>query len=526
MTILGTNPAQPDLLLWADGVADGVILGVQPRSLPAGVQATVQLRLPEGVDLVSSWAGAPESNPGRLNNGVVEWTGVVGPYFCRIRLDEYTTLSTAAEARWDGGNLESGALPLAGLVRETGLRKTLLPNGLTVLTKERPDSTTVAVTVAVRAGSRDEDDVTSGGSHWLEHAHFLGTSRRPDNQAVFGAVEAVGGDMNATTGWEITDYFVSAPADQFDLVLDVLSDMLLESVFPEEAFERERKVVFEELNRRQNTPGALAGDLFYSTLLQHHPAHRLIGGTIDSVRNIPLATILDYRRQRYVAGNMVISAVGRIQHAAATAKIEAAFSAVPPGDWIDRAIATEPPLSERREARVELGDKQVQLLLGGLAPSASSPDREAFLIIDAILDHPGRRLAAEIRDKRGLANSAGASYFSLTDVGAWSVGAVTQPEHLDEVIALLLEQLRRIRDEPVQQQEIADAVRSVRGSRQIGEERNMGQARRLARDSALGLLEPVDAWLDRLETITPADVQRVAQAYLDLEHYTLVVVTF
>jgi zinc protease len=103
---------------------------------------------------------------------------------------------------------------------------------------------------------------------------------------------------------------------------------------------------------------------------------------------------------------------------------------------------------------------------------------------------------------------------------------VTTPEKLEEVKALILAELRRIRDEPVTQQEIDDAVRSIRGSRQIGEERNLGQARRLARDAALGLLEPVERWLERLDRVTAEDVQRVARTYLDLDHLTTVVVTF
>ncbi len=120
----------------------------------------------------------------------------------------------------------------------------------------------------------------------------------------------------------------------------------------------------------------------------------------------------------------------------------------------------------------------------------------------------------------------GASYFGLTDTGAWAASAVTTPDKVDEVKALILAELCRVRDEPVSQREIDDAVRSIRGSRQISEERNLGQARRLARDAALGLLEPWELWLARLDRVTPEDVQRVARAYLDLDHLTTVVVTF
>ncbi|MCS7001316.1 MAG: insulinase family protein, partial [Dehalococcoidia bacterium] len=369
-------------------------------------------------------------------------------------------------------------------------------------------------------------DRTSGGSHWLEHAHFLGTPRRPNNQAVFGDIAAVGGDINATTGWELTDYYIAVPVEHFDTALDVLADMLLDSQFPVEAFNRERRVVFEELNRRANTPSTLASDLFYSNVFQVHPARRLIGGTIDSVRNIPLDVILDYRAQRYVAGNMTIGVAGAVDHDTAVAKVDRAFQRLPAGPWIDRPVVFEPPAREPRALTVSLGDKQVVLIMGNLAPAITHPDREAFYVLDSILDTTGRRLATEIRDKRGLATSVGASYYGLTDIGAWAVSAITRPEHLDEVLAILRRELQRLRDEEPTEDEVADAVRSIRGSQRLREERNLSQARSLARETALGILEPTAEWLARLDTVTPADVRRVAQRYLNLDTTTLVTVSF
>ncbi|MFN8532003.1 MAG: pitrilysin family protein [Dehalococcoidia bacterium] len=518
----------PSIVLWARGIPGGVEVVADPRDLPNGPH-TVRISLPLGAAVRETWAGEPGRNPGAVNEGLVEWSGELsGPFGYRVTLPPGPVCVHAALVAWgpDGAIAATGDLPVAGLVSESAERATLLPNGLLVLSKERLDSNTVAVVVAVRAGSRDEDDTTSGGSHWLEHAHFLGTPRRPNNQAVFGAVEAVGGEMNATTSWELTDYFTSVPADQFPLALDVLADMLLESTFPVDAFDRERKVVFEELNRRQNTPGALIGDQFYSNVFQVHPARRLIGGTIESVQNIPLETILSYREQRYVAGNMTIGVAGRISHDEAVSAVERAFARIPGGDWIDRPAVAEPAPDSPRDVQVSLGEKQAHLMLGGIAPSATNEDREAFIVLDGVLDHPGRRLATEIRDKRGLATSVGSSYFGLTDVGAWSVSAVTTPDKLEEVKAVVLEQLRRVRDEPVSDQEIHASVRSIRGSRHIGEERNLGQARRLARDAALGLLEPWEVWMERLDEVTAEDVQRVARTYLDLDALTTVVVTF
>lgn len=509
-------------ILWAEGIEGGVRFGtIEHRE--ASTDSAVSLVLPDplAIALTSKDIDVRES----IGETVVDWpAGNAGTVDVHVpRANVAGTMVT-----WAFGDSSRDAVdfPLDGLPGEVGLRKSLLPNGLTVLTKERPDSESVGIAIAVRAGSRDENDQTSGGSHWLEHAHFLGTTRRPSNQAVFGAIEAVGGDLNATTSWELTDYIYAVPADQLHLALDVAADMLLQSTFPEEAFDRERKVVFEELNRRANSPGTLATDTFYSTVFRTHPARRLIGGTKESVRDIPLRTILDYRTERYVAGNMTAAIVGNTKHDVAVLAMSKAFAKLPTGGWINREFETEAFPTERRDIRLSLGEKQAHILIGGVAPGIASEDLEAYVVLDSILDRTGRRLATEIRDKRGLAISVGSDYFGLVDAAAWAVSALTSVENLDQVQTLMLEELRKIRDELVERSDIEDAVRSIRGRKFISDEMNLGQARRLARDAALEQLEPTDLSMERFDAVTPEDVQRAARKYLDLENYTKVVVTF
>lgn len=238
--------------------------------------------------------------------------------------------------KWSGRSPGPGGHPppvlrLNGLWGAGGLRRTVLPTELTVFTRERPETPTVSLMMAVRAGTWDEDDVTSGGSHWLEHAFFLGTPTRPSNRAIFGAIQNVGGQINASTSFEWTNYFNTVPAEEFDLALDVLSDQLLNSTFRPEAFDRERQVVFEELKRRNDTPGTLAWDEFYRLVFQVSPLRRDPGGTIESVQTIPIETILAHKDKHYVAANMAVAAVGNVTHDEAVAKIERAFTALPAG---------------------------------------------------------------------------------------------------------------------------------------------------------------------------------------------------
>ena len=165
------------------------------------------------------------------------------------------TLSTP-----DDVEVVSYPLRLNGLWGERGLRRTILPTGLTVFTVQRPDSETVSMRVGVRAGSRDEDEVTSGGSHWLEHGHFLGTTHRSAARIDEEAAGA-GAHSNASTGWEATDFWYVVPLNRFAQALDLLSDQMVNSNFPQQEFDREKPVVFEELKMRDDTPSTRRADV-------------------------------------------------------------------------------------------------------------------------------------------------------------------------------------------------------------------------------------------------------------------------
>jgi hypothetical protein len=275
----------------------------------------VELRsqVPAATRVSDSWQGGPERNPATVSGRsdapqMVRWSGIairqgerLAPFSFRVTpapgADGATVfrdvvLQPSVGKAPTSVQVVLPQLPLIGLWGEDGLRRTVLPAGLTVITRERPDTDTVALRLAVRAGSRDEDDATSGGSHWLEHAHFLGTARRPSNQALFAPVQNTGGQMNASTSFEWTNYYNTVPAEEFDLALDVLADQLLNSTFPRAAFDRERQVVVEEVKRAYDDPASRATREFLKLVFQVSPVRREVLGTPESVGSIPIETIL------------------------------------------------------------------------------------------------------------------------------------------------------------------------------------------------------------------------------------------
>lgn len=498
---------------------------------------TLRAPIPGNVEVIDSWVMEPGTLPADATGGELIWTvpmleagEVLGPFAYRV----------APQADQDGAVIFRGAtvtpqvatptgvdlvvypLRLNGLWGERGLRRTVLPTGLTIFTVQRPDSQTVAMRVGVRAGSRDEDDVTSGGSHWLEHGHFLGTVRRPgsridDESAIAGA------QSNASTGWEATDYWYVFPANRFAQALDLLSDQMLNSTFLQEAFDNERPVVFEELKMRNDSPSIRAFDEFINAVFQVSPLRRHPAGTIESVTSIPIPTILDYRAQHYTAENMTIAVSGGIQHDEAVAEIEQAFADLPQGPRWERPPVAEPVQTSRRVIEVGSGSRTAEIRLGWPTPGDDNDDSAAIFVLDDILGDTGRRLTEEIRDRRALASAVGATYLDFADAGAYMLAASTRPDLVDQVIDLLLEQIRRVRDGDVSAEDIRVSLRAMAGRRALEQETNRAQTGRAVLEVS-GELDSYDEYLARLSQVTPDDIQRVARTYFDLQNFTLVVV--
>jgi predicted Zn-dependent peptidase len=417
-----------------------------------------------------------------------------------------------------------GSEPSAGQERVDDVRRAVLPNGMVVLTKERADPDTVAISVAVRAGSRDEDDVTNGAAHFMEHMFFQGTPSRPSALDVDWPIASRGGRLNATTGWETIQFDAVVRAADFPVAVDVLADMLTNSTFEPAAVEKERRVVLQEFNARMNTPRTRGTDQFFQALLADHPARHLPGGSQETVLTISRDTLLAFRERWFVANNMVVAVVGNVPHEAAVATLAPAFRDLPVVSLPERLPVATAAMAEPIGIRVGAGTHQAQVLVGVRAPSLADPDRPALAVLDAVVDGAGRRLFTEIRDRRGLAYSVGSGIVSLSDTGVWYATAGVDPENVELVTELIVEEMRRLRDEPLTPAELDEAKSYLEGRAMLALEANLGQARRYASQEALGVREPIGEYVARVRAVTANDVQRVARRYLDLTNYVRLVV--
>ena len=520
----------------------GLVIQVALENRTGQEVADIRLRapLPPRTRLADSWQGQPGQNRGTPDGAAIAWSGFAlrqgeraGPFLYRVVPESgadgsriFRDAAVQPEVTWArpaAGKADPPSLRLNGLWGEVGLRRTVLPTGLTVFTRERPDTASVALEVAVRAGSRDEDDTTWGGSHWLEHAHFLGTRRRSGLEEISGTIGNVGGDINANTGHERTVYYDTVPAEQFDLALDVLSDLLLNSTFPRAAFDRERRVVFEELKRNADSPPSRASEEFFRLVFQVSPLRRDPSGNIETVATIPIQTILAHRERLYVSGNMAVAAIGNLRHDEAVAKIEQAFATVPRGPRTPRPRTPEPVQTQPRRLEIGEGTSVAEVRLGWPVPGDDNEDSVALDILSDILGTTGRRLTEEIRERRALASSIDVGNATFSDAGAFLVEATTPPANVEQVIDLALAEIRRVRDGGVSQQDVDVSRRAFAGQRALSEELNIAQMSK-ADIEVWTTLDSYDEFLARMARVTPADVQRVARTYLDPANFTLVIV--
>ncbi|MGE3270535.1 MAG: M16 family metallopeptidase [Chloroflexota bacterium] len=396
-----------------------------------------------------------------------------------------------------------------------------LPNGMAVLTRERPYADVTAISISVKGGSRNEHDDTVGAAHFMEHMFFQGTPRRPTLDTVFGPISARGGWLNAYTSFENINFQAVVKNEDFQLALDTLADILVNSLFAEDRIDKERQVVLEELIRGKNEPRRYASELFFKHVFGDHPCHNLPIGSRETLANSDRKVLMAFRNANFIASNMYTAVVGDQAHGDVAQRVAEAFRDMPTGP---KPVFETAPVPPARSLQVEetTPGTQAHLVLGLPAPGADHDDTYALDVMSATLGEVGRRLVSEIRDRRGLAPGVGSSYFGLSDVGAWLATVSTSPDNIAQVRDLILAEVRRIRNEPLSSSELEDAKTYIEGRAVLGLQTSIAFAQYLADREAIGVEPPLAEYLRRVSSVTVEDVQRVGQSYLDPDAMTQV----
>jgi predicted Zn-dependent peptidase len=401
--------------------------------------------------------------------------------------------------------------PLGGTIR-----RTVLPNGLRVITEAVPAMRSVSFGIWVAVGSRDESAPLAGVSHFLEHLLFKGTRRRGALE-ISAAIEAVGGETNAFTTKEYTCYYARVLDTDLPLAIDVMCDLVVDSVLAPSDVETERGVILEEIAMHDDEPGEEVHDLFAQTLYGDHPLGRLISGTVDTISAMTRRQIMSFYQRRYVPEAMVVAAAGNLEHQAVVRLVREAFAArKTPAVPLPRRGVGARSTPRPRPGRLTVRDKdteQAHLVLGGAAYARNDPRRFALGVLNnAVGGGMSSRLFQEIRERRGLAYSVYSYTNQYADTGMYGVYAGCAPGKADEVLALIREELARVAEHGITDEEIARGKGMLKGSLVLGLEDTGSRMSRLGKGELLyDELLTVDQVLAAVDAVTPDEVRAVAR---------------
>ncbi|MGZ6792978.1 MAG: M16 family metallopeptidase [Mycobacteriales bacterium] len=395
-----------------------------------------------------------------------------------------------------------------------GVRKSVLPGGLRVVTEAVPGVRSAAFGVWVGVGSRDEALPEHGASHFLEHLLFKGTQKR-DALEIAVVMDAVGGELNAFTAKEYTCYYARVLDSDLPLAVDVVTDLVTSALVAPADVESERGVILEEISMHDDDPGDVVHDAFAEALFGDHPLGRPVIGTVDSIEALTAEAIAGYYRGRYRAPEMVVSVAGNVDHDAVVALVSAAFGDTGTSDPAPlRPWAPPPPLSG---AVVEdRPTEQAHLVLGTHGLARGDERRWALSVLNnALGGGMSSRLFQEVREKRGLAYSVYSYASHHHDAGLFGVYAGCSPQRVDEVLQLCRAELDAVADKGLTDEEVRRAQGQLRGSLVLGLEDTGAQMSRIGKAELVhGEVLGVDEVLARIEAVTPDDVRAVADDVL------------
>lgn len=401
--------------------------------------------------------------------------------------------------------------------------RTVLENGLRVVSSTMPHTRSVSVGLYIGAGSRYESDEVAGVSHFLEHMLFKGTRRRPSAQQISEEIEGVGGIMNAATDKELTVYWAKVGDQHFARSMDVLADALLESTLDPEEIEKERQVIIEELAMTEDSPGDLAALLIDEVLWPEQPLGRDVGGSQRSVAAITREQIVGFVDRHYTPENTVLAVAGNVSHAEVVdlaGKLLGGWARAPFGTWY-RVEERPSPKAAVKSKRTE----QAHVCLGLPAFSSAHPDRYALDVLNTVLgEGMSSRLFVEIREKLALAYDVHSYVAHFLDAGSMVVSAGVDPKRVEPTVAAILRELARLR-EGVPEAELRKAKELIKGRLQLRMEDTRAVASWLGTQELLrNEILTVDEVLDVIERVTLDDLARVADELLVPERMSLAVV--
>lgn len=404
-------------------------------------------------------------------------------------------------------------------------KKTILPNGLRLVTIPVEGTKTATVLVLVNTGSRFEDRKINGVSHFLEHMFFKGTKKRSNTKAISEELDRVGGEFNAFTHKEYTGYYAKVGSPHLDMALDVISDIFLNSKLDAKEIKREKGVIVEEINMYLDTPMRYVGDLFEQLLYGDNSMGWDIAGNKEVVRSLERPDFIKYFNSHYLTENTIVCVSGNIDSESVIRKVSQYFKKARHG--VQPKVSPAKMTNGGQSVLLHYKETdQTHLYLGVPAYDLFDPRRYALILLSAILGgYMSSRLWLSVREKNGLAYyvRAGAQFY--TDSGYFAVKAGSDNTRVDKTIKTIVNELKKIKQKPVGKEELKKAKENIKGSLMIDLESSDALADFFGLQEILTknilTLEEVFA---SIEKVTTKDIFSVARDILKTEKLRLAMI--
>ena len=397
------------------------------------------------------------------------------------------------------------------------LRRTVHPSGVRILTEAVPGAASSSVGFWIGVGSRDEENVAFGSTHFLEHLLFKGTPRR-SAMDIAEAFDRVGGEHNALTAKEHTCYYAKVQDRDLEMAIGVLADMVSSSLIDPNEFDVERRVILEELAMADDDPSDVAHERVTEAVMGDHPLGRPIGGSPETIKSAERDQVVAHYQRYYRPEELVVTVAGALAHDKVVSWVLAALEECgwslneqsAPVPRRDTSRASLHSIPARQVIHRPLEQSMVVLSMPGL--TQTDPRRPAQAILTTVLGGGmSSRLFQEVREKRGLAYSVYAFASNYSDAGVFGMGGGTSPDHASEVALLMRDLFMEIVEKGITRHEWERTRGNLQGSSSLALESTDARMVRLGRSELhMGEFVDRDEALRRLDLVTLEDVQELA----------------
>ncbi len=402
--------------------------------------------------------------------------------------------------------------------------KTLLDNGIKILTEKNDHVKSFSLGIWINAGSRDEVISNNGVSHFIEHCVFKGTHKRSARE-IATSLEAYGGYLNAFTTKEHTCFYARALSEQTSRAFDVLSDLVLSAAFKEKELEKEKKVVIEELATYEDTPEELISEMLDHELYSPHPLGFPVIGTIDNLKSFTKKELITFIEQKYHPHNIIISAAGKVEHSEIMKLTEKYFGSNKNGK-VESPRSKPRLINKSKSILIRKDINQVHICMGIKTSGIRNEKITALAALNTLLGSgSSSRLFLNIRERYGFAYNVYSFLSSYYDSSTFGVYICTSPQNKQRSIELIWKELGKVKQTPISKNELKKIKEYMKGSLSLGMESTSSKMIHLATSELyFNRVKSIDEMFEEIDNLCAEEIQSLAQQLLNRDDFTTVMI--